>query len=101
MAEGEFRESAKCKYHHLCKLYNNGVLTEHMEVEVCGRGKPVDKNFEPQIPETSKFFPCEEYAHGAGGTCDSYMRYEDSKIVSSLVDHLVSLEKLVDKHGYW
>ena len=101
MPDEKYKPVAKCRYYELCSLYNNDVLKPDIEIKMCGLGRPVNNEYIPEIPESADFKPSRNYAHGTGGECEAYTRYKNSQIISTLVDHLISLQALVDKHGYW
>lgn len=102
----KFKQGAKCKYHHLCDLFNNSVIKSEIEESMCGIGQEVDPDYVPKTPKVPdrEFKPTKRYGFGSGLECDSYTRYKDQAIVTEIVEHLRSAEKLrdlVDKHGYW
>lgn len=63
---------AECKYHHLCSLYNNGVLPLEIEKEMCGSGLEIEDVYEPEIPTSIEFIPIEGYQFGSGGVCEAF-----------------------------
>ena len=99
--EQQFKPEAKCAYHSLCALYNNGALSLEVEVAMCGRGRYIDKTYEPQIPKPAEFIPSEHYPLGPSGTCDSYLRYYDDEIITLLVRQIDTMKELLEKHGRW
>lgn len=90
----------KCQYSSLCTLLNNDVLPINVQKEMCGLNHPEDKAYEPQVPEPVEFNPKEDYAHGPGGTCDSFMRYKDSKLIDTIARQLGSMVELLEEKGY-
>lgn len=100
--EDEFKPEAKCKYHHCCALYNLDALSPELEIKMCGRGQPVEKNYEPQIPLPSEFKPANGFYHGPNEeTCTAFMRFKDLDLIIAIRDHLGIQKELFEKHGYW
>lgn len=103
MGKENYKSGAKCKYHSLCSLYNNNVLSSNVEKEMCKIGLPVDESYEPEVPESEDFLPSADYAHGPGGTCDAYLYYRDNEMIpkiTELIEKAHSIEKILDKYDY-
>ena len=99
--ETQYKPQARCRYHHLCGLYNNDVLSSEVEIAMCGRGRSVGADYEPYIPDPKEFKPCDDYAFLPGTVCDAYQRYEDSELIADMVNNTRSAINALDKHGYW
>lgn len=101
--EGNWKASARCRYHHLCSLYNNSVLEDSIEISMCGKDNPAETEFEPTIPEVpdSDFKPTKNYAHGPGGICDAFLHFYDSEVLGNLESNISKLGSIFDNHKYW
>ena len=98
--EGEFKPEARCRYHSVCKLYNNDVLPLNTELIMCGRGHEIDKDYLPQIPEVADFQPVQDYPADPAGNCDAYMRYIESGLIRQVRESLEGMRELLKEHGY-
>ena len=99
--EDEFKSEAKCKYHHRCTLYNLDALSLELEKRLCGRGQPVDENYEPQIPLPSEFKPSDGYYLGPNDApCDAFRRHEELELIYALREQLDVQTKLFEKHHF-
>jgi len=89
----QFKPEAKCRYYHLCTLYNNGVLSVDVEIAMCGRLNPIDQNYVPFAPEPAEFIPSKRYHFKTpGGTCDAFLRYTLSELISEIMKTAKSIQ---------
>lgn len=50
MTDGEnYIPEAKCFFHQNCPVYRGGFYKDTVEIELCGKGNSVDKNFIPRF----------------------------------------------------
>ena len=101
MEKETYKPIAKCKYHDECSFYNNSVLPPEVEIKMCGRGRPVSKNYQPMIPKPEIFTPSESYALGPGGVCDAYCHYNEIHLIAKLRNHIADMKNSIDKQGFW
>ena len=78
MQEGPHKEGARCKYHDMCSLYNLDILSPPAQYEMCGRGQPVDSNYEPRppVPRVPSLPSQTRHSEVCARTCDAYRGYE-------------------------
>ena len=108
MAEESYKPGAKCKFYGECTLYNHGVLSNEAEIKMCGRSRPINESYLPQLPKQCEYIPSQQYG-GAftcpGGTCDAFLRYIYAELVAEIREHTDDISKLFDKHlnlyGHW
>ena len=92
---------AKCKYCRLCTLYNNGILSEEIEIEMCGKGFATEGEYVPEIPSPDEFHPVEGYESDPGGRCDAFTGYEGNEVIKEMGGLIQQLQGLLEERGYW